>query len=97
LKGEYVRRKIDDLFIKYYSTDCMLKEYYSEDNLQTRNGLTCLNKLEKNELVAIFSSDIRPESHYIKHSDKPNCYLEGHKVLTLECIQPFNELTIKYE
>ena len=94
-----MRRKIDDLTNKWYSTKCMLKEYL-DDNLNTDIGLTCLDKLEKNELVAIFScensSNIKPELHYIRHSETPNCYLDKKRVFTKECVQELTELTIKY-
>ena len=62
-------------------------------NLQTR-----VDKLEKNELVAIFScensSNIKPELHYIRHSETPNCYLDKKRVFTKECVQELTELTL---
>jgi len=74
----------------------MLKEYSSENESVAKYGLTSLKKIEKNELVAIFSNDVEPELHYIRNSDIPNCYLDGKRVFTRECVQPLSELTIKY-
>ena len=61
--------------------------------------LTSLVKLEKNELVACFTSrEINSNSHYIRHNTiNPNCYIEGNEVFTSDAIQPNTELTVNFD
>ena len=66
-----------------------------EDSKQMH--LTSLTNIEKNELVACFSSEIRPEAHYIRHSTRPTCYLDGMDVLAIESIEPNTELTVNFQ
>lgn len=98
--GCYVQRKIDELKTKWYSSRCYLKRYSSNPNEKASTdcalGLTSLYKIRKNELVAKYSSDIKPESHNIRHSDTPTCYLAGNEVYTLADVEPETELTIKF-
>jgi hypothetical protein len=61
--------------------------------------LTSLVKIEKNELVACFTSrEINSNSHYIRHNTiNPNCYIEGNEVFTSDAIQPNTELTVNFD
>lgn len=97
--GAYVKRKIDELKTKWYSSSCYLK-YYSVDGSQSQKelGLTVLKKIRKDDLVAIFSnkSNINPSSHFIRHSEKPTCYLDGNEVFASETYEPSTELTLNY-
>ena len=96
-KGEYVRCKIETLKTKWYSTKCYLKHYITNnDEKSPRTGLTSLCNLEKNELVATFSSQVAPEAHFIRHSDVPTCYLDKSQVFTFNSCEPFTELTLNY-
>jgi hypothetical protein len=94
-----VQRKIDELETKWFSTHCFLKYYAknANDKEKTVLGLTSLDKIDKNELVAVYStSDIKPESHYLRHSENPTCYLDGNEVFTINKVEPFTELTLKF-
>ena len=97
-KGDYVRSKIETLKTKWYSTKCYLKYYFTnnENKQFKRTGLTCLCQLEKNELVATFSNQVRPEAHFIRHSETPTCYLDKNQVFTLDTCEPLTELTLNY-
>ena len=56
-----------------------------------------MDKLDKNELVAVYSSpNIKPDTHYLRHSDTPTCYLDGNEVYTINEVEPFTELTLKF-
>ena len=48
--------------------------------------------------MAVYSSlsDIRPNAHYLRHSDTPTCYLDGNEVYTIDKVEKFTELTIKF-
>ena len=86
-----MQRKIDELNKKWFSTHCYLK-YYS-----STLALTSLDRIEKNELVAVYSSEnITPEAHYIRHSSNPTCYLAGNEVYTNDNVEPHTELTLKF-
>jgi hypothetical protein len=97
-KGEYVRGKIETLKTKWYSTNCYLKYYHvSNEENSKRTGLTSLCKLDKNVLVAAFSSQPSPDAHFIRHSEMPTCYLDiKHQVFTLDQCEPLTELTLNY-
>ena len=47
-------------------------------------------------MVAKFSEEIIPDAHYIRHSEKPNCYLIENEVFTLKKLEPSVELTLNY-
>ena len=98
-KGTFVQRKIDELSTRWFSTHCFLKYYQKDANSKEKTvlGLTSLDKIDKNELVAVYSSsDIRPEAHYLRHSENPTCYLDGNEVFTINAVEPFTELTLKF-
>ena len=96
-KGEYVRGKIETLKTKWYSTNCYLKYYHvSNEENSKRTGLTSLCKLDKNVLVAAFSSQPSPDAHFIRHSEMPTCYLDKYQVFTLDQCEPLTELTLNY-
>ena len=100
-KAKFVQRKIDELYVKWYSTHCYLKRNKDEatnENEKHFLSLTSLDALDANELVAVYSSlsDIRPDAHYLRHSDTPTCYLDGNKVYTIDKVEQFTELTIKF-
>ena len=69
----------------------------SENDESKQIHLTSLTSVEKNELVACFSSEIKPDAHYIRHSDNPTCYLDGNDVLAIEPIEPNTELTVNFQ
>ena len=87
-----MQRKVDELQTKWFSTHCYLKYYGNE------LGLTSLDKIGKNELVAVYLSaeDVKPESHYLRHSENPTCYLVNNEVFTLVAVEPSTELTLKF-
>ncbi len=93
--GIYVKKRIDELANKWFSSQCYLKYYKTNDQEQVL-GLTSLYKISKDELVAKYSTQISLDSHYIRHSDQPTCYLDGNQVYTLREIEPHTELTIKF-
>jgi hypothetical protein len=45
--GAYVKRKIDELNTKWYSSSCFLKYYKNDDNQTRCLGLTTLQKIGK--------------------------------------------------
>ena len=91
---DHVRKRIDELSTKWFSPNCYLKRY-KEDV-----GLTAFKRIMKNELIATYStsSSINKNSHYIRHSDEPNCYVnkEG-EVFAINHIAPGTELTLKFD
>lgn len=92
--GAYVKRKIDELKTKWYSSRCYLK-YYAQGEEKVL-GLTTLRKIGKDDLVAIFSDEVAPDQHNIRHSDKPTCYVEDNHVYASANYEPDVELTINY-
>ena len=86
---------------KWYSKNCFVKKYSLENDQNQEFGLTSLKKIEKNELVALYSceedsqSNIVQGMYYIRHNDNPTCYLDKNQVFTLCDVEPFTELTIK--
>jgi len=94
IEGTFVQRKIDELNNKWFSTHCYLKHYSSD---RKSLGLTSLNKIEKNELVAVYSTkQISPQDHFIRPSQTPTCYLDGNDVYTIDNVEPNTELTLKF-
>lgn len=89
--GAYVKRKIDELKTKWYSSRCYLK-YYGDEL-----GLTSLRKIRKDDLVAIFSGEVKPSEHNIRQSEKPTCYLEGNEVYAADFYEPGTELTLNFK
>jgi hypothetical protein len=61
-----------------------------------QKSLFSLNSLKKGDLVARFSDEIHPSSHFIRHSSVPNCVLLDADVYTLTDIPEDSELTIYY-
>jgi SET domain-containing protein len=96
--GEFVKRKIDELKTKWFSTECYLKNYNDEKTNQVRIlRLTSLHsKILKNTMIAKFRDKINPDAHYIRQSESPNCYLVENEVFTLHDIEPYTELTLNY-
>lgn len=95
--GCYVKRKIDELKTKWYSSRCYLKYYSDKSTNGDRSlGLTTLRQIRKDDLVAIFSGKIAPDQHNIRHSENPTCYLEGNEVFASASYGPEVELTINY-
>jgi len=94
--GAYVKRKIDELKTKWYSSRCYLK-YYENVKGERSLGLTTLRKIRKDDLVAIYSSGkVDPNGHDIRHSTTPTCYLEGNEVFAADDYDPETELTINF-
>lgn len=88
-----VRKRIDELQTKWFSSSCHLKHY----NFNTELGLTALKFIAKNELVAIYSdsTNISEKSHYLRHNDNPTCYVNSNgEVYAKENIEPKTELTL---
>lgn len=98
--GAYVKRKIDELKTKWSSARCVLKYYFeTTDGSERQYGLTVFKRVRKDELVAMFSdpNNIKPSSHYLRHSVNPTCYLLGTKVYASDTYEPDVELTLNYE
>lgn len=93
--GLFVKRKIDELKTKWFSSRCYLK-YYGDSEETRVLALTSLRQIRKDDLVAQFSGEIRPDTHYIRHSDAPTCYLEDNQVFAKTNIEPETELTLNY-
>lgn len=93
--GNYVKKRIDELKTKWFSSECYLK-YYTSINGDRELGLTSLYKIKKDELVAKYSdpSNVSREAHYIRQSGNPTCYLNGNEVYSLTDVEPDTELTI---
>jgi hypothetical protein len=92
--GYFVRKRIDELHTKWFSSSCYLKPY--GDVL----GLTALENIDDNKLVAKFSdlSNINESAHYIRHSaEHPNLYLDDEgKVFAKQAIQKDTQLTLNF-
>ncbi len=100
--SDYVQKRIIELRTKWFSSECKLKNYSKsvQPNLpqNRKTGLTALKEIKKNELVAVFSdaSNIKPEANFMRHNNKPTCYLLGTNVFTLDDVKPNTELTLNY-
>jgi len=96
--GGYVKRKIEELKTKWYSSSCYLKNYNQNTNEERLLGLTALEKINKHEMVAKFfdATNINEHAHYILHSDNPTCYLVGNEVFSTQEIEPETQLTLDY-
>lgn len=102
----YVKERIDDLKVRWYSMYTYLKHYENDPARPTALvdkrgtvGLTAREELKDNELVAIFADEnnIKPTSHYIRHSSEPNCFIgDKNRVYTSYAIQAETELTLNY-
>jgi hypothetical protein len=93
--GEIVKKRIDELKTKWFSSSCYIKKYNNKAEL----GLTAFKKIAKNELVAVFSDpkNVSQSAHYFRHSDSPTCYVtEEGEVYAKADIEPSTELTIKF-
>jgi hypothetical protein len=97
--GAYIRRKIDELKTKWYSSRCYLRYYNDNKDGKKILGLTTMEKVEKDEMVALFSdsNQITEASHYLRNSNQPNCYvLSNGEVYAAKDLEPSNELTIDF-
>jgi SET domain-containing protein len=100
--GEFVKRKIDELKTKWFSSSCYLKRYKvmsdSSGSGDVILGLSTLKKIGKDDLVAIFSdpTNISPDAHYIRHSETPTCYLCDNGVYAASVLEPSTEITLNY-
>ena len=95
--GAFVKRKIDELSTKWYSSQCHLKFYASGASADKELGLTTLVKIRKGDMVAKYSSTpIRRQDHYIRHSEQPTCFLDGDEVYTNQDVEANTELTLKF-
>jgi hypothetical protein len=94
---QYVRKRIDEINgAKWFSTRCFLK-YYTNENERMELGLTSLENLDKNELVAVYGLGLTEKNmHYIRHNEKSTCVIEGNQVFTLDCVTANTELTLKF-
>lgn len=95
----YVRKKIDELQTKWHSSRCYLKYYECKEDNSRQLGLTVLQRVLKDELVAVFSDpkNITPSSHYIRDSKEPTCYLIDNKVYASGSFEHGVELTLNYD
>ena len=86
----HVKDHINNLKTKWFSSDCYVKHYNC-----SQKGLTAL-KSTKDTLVATFCNVVSPESHYIRSSFNPTCYLADNRVFTAREISVGEELTLDY-
>jgi hypothetical protein len=95
-----LKKKFYDSKEKWHNENCYIKRVPSEktDNIEDWGKcLVSLRPIMKNELVASFSSDsISVDKHVLRHSVKPNCYIEGRNVFANVDIPSESELTIYY-
>jgi hypothetical protein len=89
---QLVKKRIDELRTKWFSSRCFLK-FYEENKL----GLTSLLAIKKNELVAKYSTDVKESSHYIRQSVEPTCFLDGDEVYAIRDLEPNTELCIDFQ
>ena len=87
----YVKNQIDNLKTKWFSSKCCVKRFKP-----SQKGLVALQSIEKDALVATFSNDVKPESHYLRLSANPTCYLISNRVYTAKEIVLGEELTLDY-
>ena len=94
--SNYVKKRIDELKTKWFSTKCYLKFYKDEKNRVL--ALTSLEKIKKDELVAVFADDnkIGPAHHYIRYSRNPTCYLVENEVFVSKDVEANTELTLEF-
>ncbi len=76
-------------------------KYYDDENNGNRTlGLTALEKIEKDEMVAVFSDCklISADTHYIRHSSQPTCYVLGNgEVYASGALEQSSELTLDFD
>jgi len=74
--GAYVKHKIDELSKRWHSSLCFVKRV---DSKGADLYLASLREIPKDELVAVFEdgSVVDDKSHYVRHSEQPNCFLVG--------------------
>lgn len=96
--GVYVKKRIDELKTKWFSSRCFVKRFISSDK-NTELGLSALKKIRKDDLVAIYSdkNNITPSAHYIRHSSTPTCYRVDNEVFAASDIEPETELTLNFD
>lgn len=90
-----LKKRIDELQTKWFSSSCYLKHY----NNNTVLGLTALRYIAQDELVALYSdlSNINEESHYLRHSNNPTCYVNNEgEVFAKTNIEAQTELTLDF-
>jgi hypothetical protein len=67
------------------------------ENERMELGLTSLENLDKNELVAVYGLGLTEKNmHFIRHNEKSTCFIEGNQVFTLDCVIANTELTLKF-
>ena len=96
--GAYVKSKIDELSTKWHSSRCYLK-YYPDADGNKSLGLTVLEKVAKDDMVALYSesSSISEYSHNLRHCNEPNCYvLNNGEVFASSDLEPSTELTLDF-
>ena len=83
---------------RWYSAECYLKHYNDFSHKKNRIlGLTALEKIRKDEMIAVFCGPITPDNHYLRHSEKPTCYvLDNGEVYTIGDLDNGTELTIDF-
>ena len=96
----YVKRKINELKTKWYSSSCWVKRYHKQngDKNDIELGLAAFEQISKHELVAKFADEEKLilKDHYIRHSENPSCVLIGLDVFAATELSPMTEITINY-
>ena len=104
-----VRKRIDELKTKWYSSSCYLK-FHDDDSGVSQTGvekkrslaLTSLLAIEKQDVVAKFADkdNVTPGAHYIRASgagEKPNCFVSNDGlVLAYERIEPDTKIIVQF-
>ncbi len=89
-----VKKRIDELTTKWFSSSCYLK-MYNRENIR----LTAMNSINKDELVAKYSDPLKiiEQAHYIRNNEDANLYLSHNgEVYAKYNIQPETELTLNF-
>lgn len=98
----YVKSRIDDLKTRWFSKRCYLrrdKSIITEEYKAGKLVLSTLETVRKDELVAKFNQDdaVKENSHYIQHSETPNCYLtQEREVRAIADLNPETDLTLDF-
>ena len=98
--SKYIKRKIDELKTKWYSSSCFVKRFYKNkmNKDKVEFGLVTLEKIGKNELVAKYRDieSLHHKNHYIRHSEDPTCTFSGLNVITIKEMDPSTEITLNF-
>jgi hypothetical protein len=95
----FVKRKINELESRWFSSLCYLKYYPNDKNEGKELGLTARTKIRRDELVAVYADEtVKPnkDDHYIRHMNDPNCYLSKNKVFAFDDVEAGTELTLRF-